>query len=940
MSEKKNYKNTLNLPKTDFPMKANLQQKEPLIQKSWKKENLYAKIRERCRGREKFVFHDGPPYANGPIHLGHLLNKVLKDIVVRSKTMEGFDVEFIPGWDCHGLPIEHKVLKELGDRARDMEKLEVRRSCRKYASGYVKTQSKQMTRLGTLADYENPYLTMSPGYEAGVLEVFAKLLEKGLVYRKLKPVHWSIENRTALAEAELEYYERRDSSVYVLFEVKDPSSLPPSLNPAEGEKAHVVIWTTTPWTLPANLAVAVAPKGCYGLYRSSEGRNLIVGEALSKEVFEKAGAGEAEKLGSCTGDELAGSGVACLHPFIDRESKIVTADYVTFSSGTGCVHIAPGHGDEDYATGLSEGLSVYCPVREDGTFDDTAPEWLRGKSVWESNETITRRLFDSGSLFHSEPYVHSYPHDWRSKTPTIFRATEQWFVAMDRQFGEDGKTLRRTALEAVGESVDFYPSWGKSRLSGMLEARPDWCVSRQRSWGLPIPYFTDAEGRAVMTPKIVEAVTEKIREKGSDVWFSSEAAELLDGYSPEDDPAAPPWLESKESLGDLRKGNDIFDVWFESGSSWKSVIEDKGTPYPADMYLEGSDQHRGWFQSSLLAASGATGGAPFRALFTHGFMVDAQGRKMSKSGGNAIEVDEMLSRYGADICRWWVSSLSYSNDVKVDWEFFDTAADEYRKIRNTLRFLLGNLGDFDPEKDMVEFTEDDRWSVDHWAYGELAKFVGETSQAYADFRYKQASDLIFSFCCDTMSAVYLACVKDRLYCEKKDDRKRRRAQTVMYRAADALVKLMAPVLVHTSFEAYASLRKDGAANVHLETFPEPSEVDTDEAWRDVMDIRRICLKVLEDARGGQGGVSNPLDAGLRVEVEEKLCEKLKRFSSELEDLCGVSRFDIVAGEKTAVELEDLSGEPRCERSWKRGKTVRQRSDGSFLSERDALVLGF
>ena len=938
MQQKINYKDTLNLPRTDFPMKANLQQKEPVIQRSWEKENLFAKIRGKNRNREKFLFHDGPPYANGPIHLGHLLNKVLKDLVVRSKIMEGFDVEFVPGWDCHGLPIEHKVLKELGEDAATIPALSIRRSCRKYATKYVKTQSKQMIRLGTLADYEKPYLTMTPGYEAGVLSAFSQLLEKGLVYRDLKPVHWSIENRTALAEAELEYHEKEDKSVYMLFEVDDPSTLPPSLNAKKAEKVCLVIWTTTPWTLPANLAVAVAPKGRYGLYRSPEGENLIIGEALCEEVFEKSGKKDYEKVGSCLGEEFPERGVSCIHPFIDRKSSVITADYVTFSTGTGCVHTAPGHGDEDYRTGLREGLDIYCPVREDGTFDDTVPDWIKGKGVWESNEIITHRLSDSGNLFHSEPYVHSYPHDWRSKTPTIFRATDQWFIHMDKPFGEAGKTLREIAIDAVRKNIDFYPDWGRSRLGGMLESRPDWCISRQRSWGLPLPYFTDGEGRAVMTVKMVLAVTEKIREKGSDVWFFSEPHELLDNYDPQDDPEAPPWLKSKEAVKDLLKGGDVFDVWFESGSSWNSVLNARDLGYPADMYLEGSDQHRGWFQSSLLVALGATGEPPFRALFTHGFMVDAQGRKMSKSGGNAIEVEDILSKYGADICRWWVSSLSYSNDIKVDWEFFDVAAEEYRKIRNTIRFLLGNLSDFDPAQDSVEFEENDRCSIDHWAYCEFTRFANETADAYSGFRYKQASDLLFSFCCDEMSAVYLACIKDRLYCERKDSRKRRRAQTVMYQVAEGIIKFLAPVLVHTSFEAYKSLEKDNDANVHLETFPRVEKVEADKTWNDVMDIRKLCLKALENARG-EGGMNNPLDVALAVAVKADLYDEIKKFEPELEDLCGVSRFEVLAGDEIHVELIDLSQEPRCERSWKRGETVKKRSNGRFLSERDASALG-
>ena len=938
MSKEINYKDTLNLPKTDFPMKANLQQKEPGIQKSWQKENLFEKILECRRGREKFIFHDGPPYANGPIHMGHLLNKVLKDLVVRSKIMEGFDVEFVPGWDCHGLPIEHKVLKELGEDAASMEPLSVRRKCAKYASKQVKTQSKQMVRLGTLGDYKKPYLTMTPAYEAGVLEAFSALLEKGIVCRDLKPVHWSIENRTALAEAELEYHEREDKSVYVAFGVKNPKDLPRSLGANPEDHISILIWTTTPWTLPANLAVAVAPGGRYGLYRSPAGESFILGEKLFEEVFKKAGKTGFKKTGECLGKDLSDGAVLCSHPFIERLSPVVTADYVTFSSGTGCVHTAPGHGDEDYRTGLREGLDIYCPVREDGTFDDTVPGWLRGKGVFESNELITQRLGETGSLFHSETYIHSYPHDWRSKTPTIFRATEQWFVQMDKPFGEAGRTLREIAIDYVGEKIDFYPDWGKSRLGGMLESRPDWCISRQRSWGLPLPYFTDAQGRAVMTVRIVLAVCEKIREKGSDVWFFSLPSELLSGYDPGEDPDAPEWLRSREDIEGLRKGGDVFDVWFESGSSWNSVLKARDLGYPADMYLEGSDQHRGWFQSSLLVALGATGEAPFRALFTHGFMVDARGRKMSKSGGNAIDVEDILSRYGADICRWWVSSLSYSNDIKVDWEFFDVAADEYRKIRNTIRFMLGNLSDFDPVRDAVEMDGEDRYSIDHWAHCEFTRFAEETTEAYCGFQYKKASDLLFSFCSNEMSAVYLACVKDRLYCERKDSRKRRRCQTVMYEIAEGIIKFLAPILVHTSYEAWKSLKKDPDANVHLEEFAHVKRVRAEGIWSDVMDIRKRCLKALEEARG-EGGISNPLDVSVCVAVRKELLSEIAKFEGELEDLCGVSRLRVTEGDEIGVELTDISSEPRCERSWKRGESVRERQNGSFLSERDALALG-
>lgn len=946
MSEAKkiNYKDTLNLPRTDFPMKANLNQKEPEYQKRWKKIRLFERMREKSKGQEKFVFHDGPPYANGPIHLGHLLNKVLKDLVVRSKTMLGYDVDFVPGWDCHGLPIEHKVMKELGDEAKDLSKIKIRYKCQSYAEKYVKLQSGQMQSLGTVGDYEHPYLTMTPDYEAGVLEVFSKLLERGLVYRDLKPVHWSIENRTALADAELEYYDRDDTSIFVLFEVDNPEGLPAKLNLPPDASPSLMIWTTTPWTLPANLAVAASPEGNYGLYRvTKDGREyyVVLVENLAESVFEKTGTFEYEKLGTCTGQDLHDISVTYRHPFAGRMGKVVLADYVTFDEGTGLVHTAPGHGIEDYQTGLREGLDIYCPVLEDGTFDDTVPEWIRGHDVWEANGIIIDRLRDSGNLYFEEEYLHSYPHDWRSKSPTIFRATEQWFIGVDKRIEEFGGTLRELALEYSRSGIEFYPEWGRNRLRGMLEARPDWCISRQRAWGLPIPSFTNEKGETLLTPASVNAVIEKIREKGANYWFQASEEEILSGYDPAQDNDAPGWAKEKGALANLKKGMDIFDVWFESGSSWHSVLEARDIGYPADLYLEGSDQHRGWFQLSLLPALGATGRPPFKALLTHGFMVDAQGRKMSKSGGNALEVDELLKQHGADICRWWVSSLKYTNDIKVDWEFFKSAGEEYRKVRNTIRFLLGNVYDFDQEKDSVTFSEEDRYSIDAWAMGELAEFVRETRDAYEGFQYKRACELIYDFCYDTLSAVYLAATKDRLYCESAGSRKRRRSQTAMYHIADSLIKLLAPILAHTSDEAYLSLKglkTDSPESVHLADMPDVIEIDAAPEWDAAIELRGKALKALEDAKESQG-VSNPLDTGVEVSVEPEDYIKLKPFEPELADLSGVSRFTIREGEDFIIRIVDLKGEPRCERSWKRDGTVRERSDGGFLSDRDAEALG-
>ena len=698
---KKTYKSTLNLPKTTFPMKANLVQNEPATIKSWQKNGLYNDIRDTRKGNPPYVFHDGPPYANGSIHLGHLLNKVLKDLVVRSKTMAGFDCPYIPGWDCHGLPIEHKVMQDLGAKAADMSPMQIRRRCKTDAQKFVKLQSKQMKRLLTLADYDNPYLTMTPDYEAAVLEVFADLVKAGLVYRALKPVHWSIANQTALADAELEYHDREDTSVYVLFEVTDRSSLPASLHVDQvppDAPIHLMIWTTTPWTLPANLAVAVHPRYTYGLYKVGHGHAILATD-LAPKVLALQDEKQADPIGTCVGDELTNTGYR--HPFLDDDNprRVVAADYVTLEDGTGLVHTAPGHGVEDYQTGLREKLDVYCPVREDGTFDDTAPDWLQGVDVWKANGLVVERLRESGHLFHDHTFTHSYPHDWRSKTPVIFRATKQWFVRVD-QASRDDVSLRDKALAATQSDVGFIPGWGRNRMRGMLESRPDWCISRQRAWGLPIPVFLNQDGQALLTPASVRTVADKVRQHGSDCWFTTGPDELLSDYDPASDPDVPDWLKSqdRDGIANLNKANDIFDVWFESGSSWNAVLRQRGLGYPADLYLEGSDQHRGWFQLSLLPALGATGQSPFRSVLTHGFMVDREGKKMSKSGGNALDVDDLLQKFGADVCRWWVASLNCDNDIKVDLDFFKVAGEEYRKVRNTIRFLLSNLSDFQPPR--------------------------------------------------------------------------------------------------------------------------------------------------------------------------------------------------------------------------------------------------
>ncbi|MFG0284290.1 MAG: isoleucine--tRNA ligase [Phycisphaerales bacterium JB039] len=977
-TDKNRYRQTLNLPQTSFPMKANLVQNEPASLKRWAKMDLYQRIREARAGREKYIFHDGPPYANGSIHLGHLMNKCLKDFVVRTRTMMGFDCPFVPGWDCHGLPIEHKVMTELVESGKieklrsldeDTRRMAVRRECRKYAEKFHKLHTEQMTRLLTLADYKDPYLTMQPTYEGATLEVLASLLEQGLVYRALKPVHWSIENETALAEAELEYDDREDTSVYVDFEAVDAAAVYDAFGLGAGDRPEqtpsFMIWTTTPWTLPANLAVAVRADIEYALVRI-DGNITVLARRLVEAVTKAAGSEQVEVLATAFGDALVG--LKYRQPLLDAAPtfgeqcrvgdavwdldklwSVVEADYVTTEDGTGLVHTAPGHGAEDYGTGLAEGLPVYCPVLADGTYDDTVAQWLRGMSIWKANDAITEHLRSSGHLYFDQKFMHSYPHDWRSKTPVIFRCTEQWFVGVDVRTKRDGKALRELALAAIDtgvggdERVRFVPAWGRNRMRGMLESRPDWCVSRQRAWGLPIPAFFAPSGESLMTAASTRAVAQQVRAHGSDYWFSATAEELLKGYDPAQDPDAPQGLKQAD-LATLRKGQDIFDVWFESGSSWNAVMRERlgDAGFPVELYLEGSDQHRGWFQLSLLPSLGMMGRAPYRTIVTHGFMNDKDGRKLSKSKGDTIE--ELFRKYGSDVLRWWVSSLSYENDVKVDDEFFRLAGESYRKVRNTLRFLLSNLDDFDPAKDRVEPGAFTPTSIDAWVLGAYERVAQTVVAAYERYDFRSAHSALYDFCNETLSATYLAAVKDRLYCDRADSPRRRRTQTAMWNLADGLVRLLAPVLCHTADEALRAMRKtpdgDTSVTVHTEEFITSFDISADDGWKQVMSARDAALTAIERARADSGdgalGVDNPLDLGVTMPDPDGT---LGRFDSvDLADLLGVSRVELDASAKAPV-VRDLTGEPRCERSWKRDGTVRQRSDGGMLSDRDAEAVG-
>lgn len=872
--QKNPYRATLNLPKTAFAMKANLVQNEPASLKRWQAMGLYERVRRARKGAPTFAFHDGPPYANGSIHLGHLMNKTLKDLVVRTRTLMGMDCAFVPGWDCHGLPIEHKVVTELLEKGKyeklkalteDQRRMAIRRECQAYAEKFHKLHTTQMSRLLTLANYEQPYLTMQPSFEGATLELLAELAAQGLVFRATKPVHWSIANETALAEAELEYEDREDLSVYVDFEalnadaVYDAFGLPPASEEEEddgaesedesegrskeprvgerpGQRPCFMIWTTTPWTLPANVAVAVNPRFMYALVYV-DGNITVMAESLVETVTGAAKSDRVKVLATTEGKNLLG--LRYRHPFVtnvppcglghpcdpEKVWSVVSADYVTLDDGTGLVHTAPGHGQEDYHTGLREVLPIYCPVQKDGTYDTSVPDWLQGLSIWDANGKIAEHLDRSGHMFYKHAFTHSYPHDWRSKTPVIFRCTEQWFIGVDRPTKRDGKSLRQMAVASADEGIRFVPEWGRNRLRGMLESRPDWCISRQRAWGLPIPAFFSPKGDVLFTPASIRAVAALVREKGSDAWFSGSAAEILAGYDPANDPDAPKGL-TRESLAAFVKGKDIVDVWFESGSSWNEVLRERGGGFPADLYLEGSDQHRGWFQASLLVSLGATGSAPYRCLLTHGFIVDRDGKKLSKSrpDANRYEVDNLFGEFGVDVMRWWVASLAYDNDVKADLELFALAGESYRKIRNTIRFLLSNLDDFEPSTrapDIDALRAIPATSIDAWVLSEFDRVAKAVMHGYETYQFRVAHQTLFDFCNETLSSVYLAAVKDRLYCDRPDSPRRRQSQRTIHALAEGLCRLLAPVLCHTSDEAFRAMRRvspsDLEACVHLET---------------------------------------------------------------------------------------------------------------------------
>ena len=902
-----NYKETLNLPKTEFPMKANLTSREPEILARWEKDDLYGQIQEARKNEPLFVFHDGPPFANGDVHMGTALNKVLKDFIVKSRTMAGYRTPFIPGWDCHGLPIEYKVVKE----SRGLSPLEVRKRSEAYARKYIDIQRTQFRRLGVLADWDHPYLTLDPGYEAEILRAFATIVEKDLVYLSKKPVFWSTGAQTALAEAEVEYKERTDPSIYVAF--------PLITGPFAG-KASVAIWTTTPWTLPANLAIAVHPKFQYIIqefrHRDRPNPVTLLLAADRRAAFSSDTGWEpfGEPLATFTGAEL--EKWVTRHPFMDRESPILIGEHVTLDAGTGSVHTAPGHGEEDYQIGIKYGLPLLSPVDDNGRFTDEVgvPEWV-GKYVFAANKDVVQLLAEKGALLSAKDYHHSYPHCWRSKTPVIFRAVEQFFIKVDG--------IKQIALSEI-DAVKWLPHWGRNRIYATLESRPDWCISRQRTWGVPLPAFYQ-NGKAVLNPAWIRKVADLVEQNGTNVWY-----ELADAD-----------LAAKLGLPEgLTRRSDTLDVWIDSGVSHEAVLRHHpALAFPADVYIEATDQHRGWFQSSLLTSVALNGRAPYKEVLTHGFVVDLDSRqKISKSqqGGYSkpTESDHYVNKHGADILRLWVSSVNYGDEVPFGEKMFDQLADTYRRIRNTLRILLGNLYDFRPETDRTT----DLTLVDRWILSRLQQLVRTCREAYHAYEFHKVYHAINQFCAVDLSSLYIDVTKDRMYCDSARSPRRQATQTAMHEILDTLVRLVAPILVFTADEAWSYFGKTGS--VHLDRFPDFDSGRVDqEAIDDVealLQARSIVAQSIETARQ-QKLVGNSLEARVRLSLPKD--HRVNQLApGDVEEFLILSDLEIVHTDDSPEATVTKTEHRRCERCWRHRSAVGRIPDHPELCDRCAEVV--
>jgi isoleucyl-tRNA synthetase len=925
-------KKTVNLPKTDFSMKANLPTAEPKMLAHWEETKLYQRIREERRGRPQYVLHDGPPYANGNIHLGTAFNKILKDFIVKSKSMAGFDAPYVPGWDCHGLPIEIKVDGELGKKKASMTGAQIRAVCRAYAAKFVDIHRKEFKRLGVLGRWEDPYLTMSAEYEAIIAQAFVDILHGGYVYKGLKPVHWCIHDRTALAEAEVEYENHTSATIYVRFKLtSDPATLDPAL---AGRDVYALIWTTTPWTIPANLAISFNPKFEYVAVDTPQGVT-IVAAGLLDQVSEVLG-WDKTVLARFPGTKL--DRAVFRHPFLERDSLGLVGDHVTLEQGTGAVHTAPGHGQEDFVICQRYGIPVYCPVDAAGRIFQAEgapgklPEELLGKTVWEINPIVIQLLEQHGALASQARVEHSYPHCWRCHNPVIFRATEQWFIGMDRE------GLRTRTLEAI-KNVSWHPSWGDERMSNMISMRPDWCISRQRVWGVPITVFYCEGCNEPFTDKqVLEGVVEQFRQHTADVWYSKTAAELMgEGY-----------VCGKCGGKEFRKESDILDVWFDSGSSHLAVLTPKnGLPWPSDMYLEGGDQYRGWFHSSLLIGVALKGQAPYKECATHGWTLDAQGRAMSKSIGNVIAPEEIVSKRGAELLRLWVASVDFTEDVRMSEVILERLSEAYRKLRNTFRWMLGNLGSFDPATEAVAAGE--LLGVDAWILTRAENLVERCLGFYKEYAFHKVYRAVYDFASSELSAVYFDVAKDRLYTAAPNSIARRSAQTALERLNRVLVRLLAPILSFTCEEVWKHMKSGtgGAESVHIAYFPEPAELTeglSDEqrkqadGWQKLAGIRDQVLKVLDGAREDKV-IGSSLEAAVALSAGPDLQPLLTAYAADLPGWFIVSQVELTTQPEDGlkVTVERARGD-KCERCWKFTSDVGSNSDFPTVCASCAAVL--
>lgn len=895
-------KDTLNLPQTGFPMRANAVQREPERLKHWEKLGLYKLVQKNNENGESFILHDGPPFTNGDVHVGTALNKILKDSILRYKGARGYKTPYIPGWDCHGLPIEHKVSKELRKENSDLSPLSIRNACSSFSASFIEKQRKQFERLGILADWEREYRTMDPLYEAEILKTFGNFVEKGLVYRSKKPVYWSIPCKTALAEAEIEYKDHVSPSVYVKFRLLDRDT-----------ESYVVIWTTTPWTLPANLAIAVHPREIYREIKEN-GVSYWVAEKLANSLYSTLNLKNPELGEAKAGEEL--KDWKTQHPFIDRISPVLTAEYVTMESGTGCVHIAPGHGLDDYLTGIEHSLEVYCPLTDEGTYvdDGQIPSKLVGVSVLEksngcpANESVLEILKETNSLIALQNHHHQYPHCWRSKTPVVFRAMDQWFVSLDQD------NLRNRCVDSI-EEVFFTPEWGRNRIRGFLESRPDWCISRQRSWGVPIPVFYDEDGKALLDAKLTSFIAERIAKEGTDAWFSLSEEELLQGFDLPDD-----WKGKS-----LRKGTDTLDVWIDSGCSHRAVLKRiEDLDWPADLYLEGSDQHRGWFQSSLWTGMVSYGRAPYKRILTHGFVVDGEGRKISKSDGKPQTADSYVQKYGADVLRLWVCSEDFRRDIPLSDEILDQVVRSYRTLRNTLKFQLGTLHDFDSERDSIPVEKLDL--IDIWALNKTNKLVEEVTDSLENYEIHRTVQLINRYCSGVLSSTYHDIIKDRLYTLHSNDPKRRSTQTTIDQIFRKLVRLIGPLTPFTSDEAwsfYTTGSDYSESPIILEGWPDHEmslDLEMVSEAQSILDFKESNInESLEKLRKDkQIGQSLDAEIEIRFSTKDPIAKILKKYSDELAELFIVSKVILIEDdglENASVLARHASG-VRCPRSWR------------------------